>query len=625
MKTIKQIVLLLCASLFIISCTNANKKLEIALKQSGSNRIELEKVISYYTKEKKDSLHLKAAIFLIENMPGHYTPGNSFMTRYIYEIDSLYPNMSNIAKRAVLNIPLQKRSFEKSKRIQDIQVIKSEYLIQHIDNALQMWNNCPWLKDLSFDEFCEYLLPYRIAQEPLLPNDSTLYLWKAVLDTLSYYQYDPNSILEIKSMQRDLLGRSDDDYFHGIQLPSISPTAYEFECLDWCYYELGRLRSVGIPAVIDFVPGWPFRNGKHYWRVMFEPFYRDGRHCDQLTSKTAKVYRMTYSPNPIPASNQKDSIPPIFQNPFLKDVTEQYIKASDINYLLKKVINPAPHHLYLSIFNDLEWRPVAWSAVKQNQTIFHHMGKDIVYLPTYYKGSRIKNAGYPFLFNTKGTIKEFIPNYRKRITLKITRKYPLNDSKVIWGENLKGAYVEASHQADFAQSDTLCKITQTNPDLNFFSITFEKPATYRYWRICKPGQTLLIAEWQLLDTQSQRVTGKAMSGKETDKSFPNAFDNQVLTSTRIAAWVGIDLGKQTEIKTMRFLTRTDDNGITPGHHYELLYYSENGWKTIKEKEATEDYLEFESVPSEALYWLKDLTEGKEERIFSYENGIVRFW
>ena len=88
MKTIKQIALLLYASLFIISCTNANKKLEIALKQSGSNRIELEKVISYYTKEKKDSLHLKAALFLIENMPGHYTPSNSFMTRYIYEIDS---------------------------------------------------------------------------------------------------------------------------------------------------------------------------------------------------------------------------------------------------------------------------------------------------------------------------------------------------------------------------------------------------------------------------------------------------------------------------------------------------------------------------------------------------------
>lgn len=107
--------------------------------------------------------------------------------------------------------------------------------------------------------------------------------------------------------------------------------------------------------------------------------------------------------------------------------------------------------------------------------------------------------------------------------------------------------MEASNQADFAQSDTLCKITQTNPDLNFFSITFEKPAAYRYWRICKPGQTLLIAEWQLLDTRSQRVTGKAISGKETDKSFPNAFDNQVLTSTRIAAWVGIDLGTDTSL------------------------------------------------------------------------------
>lgn len=44
--------------------------LEQALIQAGKNRKELEKVLEYY---QNDSLKLRAAQFLIENMPYHYS------------------------------------------------------------------------------------------------------------------------------------------------------------------------------------------------------------------------------------------------------------------------------------------------------------------------------------------------------------------------------------------------------------------------------------------------------------------------------------------------------------------------------------------------------------------------
>ncbi|MBR4882428.1 MAG: hypothetical protein IKU18_00980, partial [Bacteroidales bacterium] len=53
-------------ALAIFSCSNS--KLESALAFSGENRGELEKVLEHF---EKGSEEYRAAVFLIENMPGH--------------------------------------------------------------------------------------------------------------------------------------------------------------------------------------------------------------------------------------------------------------------------------------------------------------------------------------------------------------------------------------------------------------------------------------------------------------------------------------------------------------------------------------------------------------------------
>lgn len=59
------------------------------------------------------------------------------------------------------------------------------------------------------------------------------------------------------------------------------------------------------------------------------------------------------------------------------------------------------------------------------------------------------------------------------------------------------------------------------------------------------------------------------------------------------------------IDRIRYIIRNDDNGIRKGNHYELLTY--------------------EQIPEGTLYWLRNYTRGKEECIFTYEDGKQVWW
>ncbi|MDR2683639.1 MAG: hypothetical protein LBB64_07210, partial [Dysgonamonadaceae bacterium] len=63
--------------------------LEEALRFAGENRAELEKVLDHYRADPSDSLKYKAAVFLIENMPGHYSYKNAeWLDAYYHALDT---------------------------------------------------------------------------------------------------------------------------------------------------------------------------------------------------------------------------------------------------------------------------------------------------------------------------------------------------------------------------------------------------------------------------------------------------------------------------------------------------------------------------------------------------------
>ena len=59
--------------LICFSCGKKQNYLKDALQFAGENRTEMEKVLAHYRQNPADSLKYRAAVFLIENMPGHYS------------------------------------------------------------------------------------------------------------------------------------------------------------------------------------------------------------------------------------------------------------------------------------------------------------------------------------------------------------------------------------------------------------------------------------------------------------------------------------------------------------------------------------------------------------------------
>ena len=92
---------LLALCLLFASCTPS--ALDKALRLAGDNRGELEKVLTHYACETDEAY--RAAVFLIENMPGHGTLMGGCMPRYIAAVDSLYPDMPDPVRSVVYTIP----------------------------------------------------------------------------------------------------------------------------------------------------------------------------------------------------------------------------------------------------------------------------------------------------------------------------------------------------------------------------------------------------------------------------------------------------------------------------------------------------------------------------------------
>ena len=46
----------------------------------------------------------------------------------------------------------------------DARTLTADYLIRNIDEAFAVWDR-PWNRHLSFNEFCEWILPYRVSGE----------------------------------------------------------------------------------------------------------------------------------------------------------------------------------------------------------------------------------------------------------------------------------------------------------------------------------------------------------------------------------------------------------------------------------------------------------------------------
>ncbi|NDV84227.1 discoidin domain-containing protein [Bacteroides sp. 51] len=613
--------------LTLVSCDKTPNKLENALQLSGENQSELKKVIDHYSENESDSLKLQAAIFLIENMPGHYSVSGSIVDKHARKIEEEYHILDDNLKKVILTVPFRKGKLSAlASRTFDLEVIKAEYLISIIDNAIEKWESCYWLEGIPFESFCEYVLPYRLDYEPLFPyNDSLMTAWRKIDEELKRYpdyRADLKEVWNYEGIYAEKAGRSrskDQELIRAIN------KSFNYDCFDEAFYEVINMRASGIPSTIDLVPAWANRNSGHSWKVILDPKYMNqvgNIHGQEVHSMAGKIYRITYSHNPIPKSNGKDMIPAFFLSPFHKDVTTHYVNTSDVCIDLHSIPNDKPDHLYLSVFNTKEWKPIAWSNIKQGRATFENMETGIIYLPVYYKEKDQASTRFPFLLGFDGRTTFFEPDTSNCTSIYFVRKYPISTTKLNWNKFSKDHRFEASRFPDFRDAELIYYSTEVNPILGYTTINIpDKNKTCRYWRVISDSRIAAIGEIEFFNKNGNKLTGNLIKGDGENESVKNAFDNDVLTFAKGDVWYGLDLGDSVEVNQVRYIPRTDANNIFPGHTYELLYY-DNGWISVEVQEATDEYLQFHNVPSNAVYWLRNLTEGIEERVFIYRKGKI---
>ena len=152
------------AFLVVAAITSCNDTLDQSLELAGDNRQELEKVLAYF-EDDEDPLKYEAACFLIENMPYHYAPKG----KNVDYVDSVYHAMSEYPKEQrekVFKELLKAKDLPNGRPEIDIRTLKADFLIKVINEACDLWHEVAWSKEYDTSLFFDYVLPYRLLDEP---------------------------------------------------------------------------------------------------------------------------------------------------------------------------------------------------------------------------------------------------------------------------------------------------------------------------------------------------------------------------------------------------------------------------------------------------------------------------
>ncbi len=641
--------LLFCCFIAVGCCRN-DSRLERALVLAKDNRGELERVLAYY---RMDSLKLQAAKFLIENMPGHLSYQGNEIDRYYDAVDAVLQEKHGIPIRELVEEMngVGRRFTKKYNMVSDLEVVTADYLIENIEDAFRQWEKGSWSMHVSFQDFCEWMLPYKVVE--LQPLDGwRFYLKKRFdkgLENLQYcYMYEKSAVWATCCINSNLKDSIKPD-LRGNEMFPVHRLSTKLQmpfgvCQDYVEVAAAVLRSEGIPVAIDFTPQWPFREKGHSWNVVLansgKPIPFSGVESNpgephKLDEKMAKVYRNTYAVNPdLEKLHQNERfVPQTFRTLCIKDVTSEYMVTSDVEV---EVDRENGSYIYLAMFDNKAWNPVAFAEVRYRKALFRNLGRDVLYLPVGYQHHAVVPLGNPFVLTSKGEVQWIVPQKETKEEIVLYRKYPLFPHVQNIIHHVVGGKFQVANCANFEDSITLHEIKERGTKGVEVVLTPSTKA-YRYWRYYQPCKLTFcnMAEMTFIDKASHspivgRIIGTEGSiWNESHTRKEAVFDGDLLTFFNApvdsGGWVGMDFGHPVAMEKIIYTPRGDGNTIGIGDTYELFYWKDGRWISLERQVATTVLLRFRDVPADALYLLKNLSRGVEERVFLYKNGKQEFW
>ena len=662
-------ILIIFAALIFSACSNS-KFDRIDKILSGRNGIELKKVLIHYEKENEK---LMAAEYLIGNLLGNF----SYDTTSFYKYRPFllrYDSLRNIEKRenkyALGVINQEWNQFVKvhdmqsdlySNPQQDMYYITGDYLIDNIETAFKTWQNAAFKDSIDFDSFLKYVLPYRKK------NGYVIESWRHRL--LSQYGEYALQFTSPRQLVDSVMNQLNDFTYTGKSFggyPYLSLDDYLIgrvsNCTTQCWFNSMLFSALGIPCAIDYVLAWGNRNGSHEWNAIVVngktyPFeaaggkgkWKAGKVYNNvwedeywMKSRLPKVLRHSYhsiEEGPLTSKKTNRGNTPIeFLNPKYEDVSNEYFHTSDISIPVKKGLDlPDTDFAYLFVFNEDRWRTAYWGEVDGKEVHFKKMGRDIVYLPAFYEGGQLIPFNHAFILQQDGKIHYLESDETKLLAVDLQRKYYMRPEVKFWSEWNRGAQIEVADNRSFRDSHTVFEVPNCQSRPNSWKLDSSKRC--RYVRYVFPENKDALAELSFMgkspnDAGEVKLEGRFFcSFTSGAKEVEKLFDDNILTyadfngfapKDTTGCWIGIDFGREVEITAVNICPRNDKNNVIKGMEYELFYWKE-GWMSLGKQIASDYHLSYKNVPSNALLLMRCTTEGRENRIFTWNNNTQRWW
>ena len=644
---------LLSSATVLTSCSEDDLYLHYALKAAGDNKSELKAVLKHYRTEDNDPEKLKAAKYLIANMPAHYSYADTAMVNRYYAIalPILKSGKSAEWQRDTLRT-ISERDFPgmTSNIVSDVQVMTADYLIYSIDHAFTQWRTRPWAKHLTYEEFRDWLLPYKVTE---------LQSFDAWRDTLSAHFSDSISHLPVNDdkcrtiygaldiVRNEMVGKLNPyitwTTVAGHPLLSAETMAYTTygSCADYVTLGTAVFRSLGLPVAIDDVPLWGRNHEGHTWYTILSDNGIEMPAQNDITvpagwgfypyQRFPKIYRSSFTINRDVVKYRNTAKYSYPFNMCQEDITDQYYRPADVEIDLWNDAKPKDKYAYIATLTNSggpQWFILDYGKIRRGKACFAGIGRELLYLAMGYDSQGLVPISDPFIIHKDGSVEYIRYDDSSTRCIEVRRKYYESYNVVDQRRKILGAQIQCADRADFNDAKTLYTIDTTAiPD----KIQLPQECPHRYWRYLSADGTYgSIAELAFFDAVGEKLTGtpiacEASSADTILLAFDDGWLTNFETSNPDGNWVGMDMRAPIAVNSVRVVPRSDDNDVCPGNEYELFAWNGKVWISLGCQEATDNTLLYNDVPNVCLLWLRNYTRGWAERPFLIINKEIIMW
>lgn len=412
----------------LVSCVD--HELRNALKSSGNNEWGLRTVLNAYSTTIPNNEMKCAAKYLIKNLSAHYSYNGYGINEYYKYAGHIFSNTSLSQEQQRDSLLVASDNLYQSlsyNTISDLQSIYATTLTYNINLSYGQWKNCPWARHLTFDEYLEWLLPYKVVecQEHEFWRDSLLAYFGSGINNRIKNDVEYNTTLNIAELVRNEAYHKLNRYGlytrAGLPLLNVHLMTHRTfgDIPDYAQIAVLAFRAAGVPAVLDETPVGSRYTAATQWPVILTERGEElASEWDLATfiggsffpdERGPKVYRNTYA---IDKRRQDYMNQSKYKYPFSlckKDVTSKYFLTSNLSVPVDKTSRKLLKEKYVYIASAVRdesnpWKVVDFGYMKGGKASFQDMGREVLYTVMGYDGKGLVEITDPFILHKDGSI-----------------------------------------------------------------------------------------------------------------------------------------------------------------------------------------------------------------------------